>query len=75
MRENRNQRKAELTRKVDLPQQIYLLFNRQAGVLYQIQKILRTRPKGFSISDKTRAARVLNGLKYSSKFNSRYGQS
>ena len=70
--ENSNQRKAELTRKVDLPEQIYSQFkSRAARVLSDIKN-----PMDFFICDKTRAARVLNELKYSiAVFNSCFGQS
>ena len=42
---------------------VYILFNTQAS------------PSGFFITDKTRAARVLNASKYSSIFNGRFDQS
>ena len=35
----------------------------------------RAKPEGFFISDKTRAARVLDGSKYSSISNNRFDQS
>ena len=51
----------------------YLIHKQECFIRYK--KSVGLRPQDFFISDRTRAARVLNGLKYSSIFNSCFGQS